>query len=137
MLLFPTLGDARLSDDAVVALTAALDALTLIEEPADVARMLLETQGQWEPAHWWSADGIWINDGGHSYRNPWQRLHHAQESPSGNQRRSEGQEAAALTGGHGHQVGGFALKKMEILPDTFYEWASEGKAALKTTVPTK
>ncbi|MEW2395872.1 hypothetical protein [Streptomyces sp. NPDC046862] len=70
LLLFPTLGDARLPDNAVVALTAALATLTLIEEPAEVARMLLEHQGQWEPANWRPADGIWINDGGHSYRNP-------------------------------------------------------------------
>jgi hypothetical protein len=70
LLLFPTLGDARLPDDAADSLTAALAALTLIEEPADVAGMLLENQGQWEPAHWWSADGIRVNDGGHSYRNP-------------------------------------------------------------------
>ncbi|MFJ9481158.1 hypothetical protein ACIRRI_40225 [Streptomyces mirabilis] len=70
LLLFPTLGDARLPDDAAVPLTAALAALTLIEEPAEVAGMLLENQGQWELAHWRSADGVWINDGGHSYRNP-------------------------------------------------------------------
>ncbi|MFF0017719.1 hypothetical protein [Streptomyces sp. NPDC005374] len=70
LLLFPTLGDAQLPDDAPVALTTALTALTLIEEPADVARTLLENQGQWAPAHWRLADGVRINDGGHSYRNP-------------------------------------------------------------------
>lgn len=70
LLLFPTLGDARLPDDAAVALTTALTALTLVEEPAEVADMLLENQGQWTPAHWRRADGVWINDGGHSYRNP-------------------------------------------------------------------
>lgn len=70
LLLFPTLGDAHLPDDATVVLTAALTALTLIEEPAEVARMLLENQGQWTPAHWRLADGVRINDGGHSYRNP-------------------------------------------------------------------
>ncbi|MGW2289520.1 hypothetical protein [Streptomyces phaeochromogenes] len=70
LLLFPTLGDALLPEDAAVALTAALAALTVIEEPAEVARTLLEKQGQWAPAHWRSADGVWINDGGHSYRNP-------------------------------------------------------------------
>jgi hypothetical protein len=71
LLLFPTLGDALLPDDAAAALTAALAALTLIEEPAEVSRTLLEKQGQWAPAHWRLADGIWINDGGHSYRNPY------------------------------------------------------------------
>ncbi|WP_217549344.1 hypothetical protein [Streptomyces sp. GbtcB6] len=70
LLLFPTLGDAQLPDDAAIVLTDALAALTLIEEPAEVASMLLENQGQWAPAHWSPADGIWINDGGHSYRNP-------------------------------------------------------------------
>jgi hypothetical protein len=70
LLLFPTLGDAQLPDDAAVVLTTALTALTLIEEPAEVARMLLENQGQWTPAHWRLADGVRINDGGHSYRNP-------------------------------------------------------------------
>ncbi|MDT0469520.1 hypothetical protein [Streptomyces gibsoniae] len=70
-LLFPTLGDVQLPDDAVIALTAALPSLTLIEEPVEVARMLLENQGQWEPAHWRLTDGVWINDGGHSYRNPY------------------------------------------------------------------
>ncbi|MGW1211819.1 hypothetical protein ACWD5F_19560 [Streptomyces sp. NPDC002499] len=70
LLLFPTLGDAQLPDEAAVALTTALSALTLIEEPDDVASMLLENQGQWTPAHWRSANGVRINDGGHSYRNP-------------------------------------------------------------------
>ncbi|MFD7390898.1 hypothetical protein ACFV46_20780 [Streptomyces sp. NPDC059852] len=70
LLLFPTLGDTSLPGDAAPRLTAALDALTAIEEPADVAAMLLEHQGQWEPAHWRRRDGVWINDGGHSYRNP-------------------------------------------------------------------
>ncbi|WP_063730357.1 hypothetical protein [Streptomyces sp. RTd22] len=70
LLLFPTLGDARLPDAAAVALTTALAALTVIEEPAEVAEMLLENQGQWAPAHWRLADGAWINDGEHSYRNP-------------------------------------------------------------------
>ncbi|MGY4743061.1 hypothetical protein [Streptomyces sp. ATMOS53] len=63
LLLFPTLGDALLPDDAAAA-------LTLIEEPAEVARMLLENQGQWAPARWRAAHGVWTNDGGHSYRNP-------------------------------------------------------------------
>lgn len=70
LLLFPTLGDARLPDDAAATLTTALAALTSIEEPAEVAGMLLENQGQWSPARWRLADGVWINDGGHSYRNP-------------------------------------------------------------------
>ncbi|MGW3649335.1 hypothetical protein [Streptomyces sp. NPDC000878] len=70
LLLFPTLGDAHLPDDATVPLTTALTALTSIEEPAEVASMLLENQGQWNPARWRLAGGACINDGGHSYRNP-------------------------------------------------------------------
>ncbi|AZS86257.1 hypothetical protein AB0465_10635 [Streptomyces griseoviridis] len=70
LLLFPTLGDAHLPGDATAALTSALTALTVIEEPAEVARMLLEHQGQWTPAHWWLEDGVRINAGGHSHRNP-------------------------------------------------------------------
>ncbi|MEU6544658.1 hypothetical protein [Streptomyces sp. NPDC046859] len=35
-----------------------------------MADLLLEHQGQWEPAHWTRTDGVWTNDGGHSYRNP-------------------------------------------------------------------
>jgi hypothetical protein len=61
---------ACLPDDAAAALTTALAALTSIEEPAEVAGMLLDNQGQWAPAHWRLADGVRINDGGHSYRNP-------------------------------------------------------------------
>ncbi|KOX30876.1 hypothetical protein ADL06_11195 [Streptomyces sp. NRRL F-6491] len=70
LLLFPTLGDALLPDDAATTLTSALAARTVIEEPAEVARMLLHHQGQWAHAHWRRADGAWINDGGHSHRNP-------------------------------------------------------------------
>lgn len=70
LLLFPTLGDARLPDDAAAALTTALTALTWIEEPAEVADMLLGNQGQWAPAHWGRLDGVRINDGAYSYRNP-------------------------------------------------------------------
>jgi len=61
LLLFPTLGDALPPDDAAVAPTAALAALTLIEEPAEEARTLLEQQGQWAPAHWRLADGTALN----------------------------------------------------------------------------
>ncbi|MFE6893906.1 hypothetical protein [Streptomyces sp. NPDC057694] len=70
LLLFPALGDAQLPDDAPAVLTHALRALTVIEEPADVAGMLLKNQGQWAPAHWSLTDGVRISDGGHSYRNP-------------------------------------------------------------------
>jgi hypothetical protein len=42
----------------------------LIEEPAEVAGILLKKQGQWAAANWGSADGVRINDGGYSFRNP-------------------------------------------------------------------
>ncbi|MFD0253207.1 hypothetical protein ACFVGX_20050 [Streptomyces sp. NPDC127113] len=70
LLLFPTLGDAQLPDDAATTLTTALAALTLVDDPAEVAGVLLDNQGQWAPAHWRLADGVRINDGEHSYRNP-------------------------------------------------------------------
>ena len=70
LLLFPALGDASLPDDAAAAVTGALAALTLIEEPAAVAGILLKKQGQWAAANWRSADGVRINDGGYSFRNP-------------------------------------------------------------------
>ncbi|GAA2444068.1 hypothetical protein [Streptomyces glaucus] len=93
LLLFPALGDARPPDDAAPVLTAALAALTVIEEPAEVARMLLEEQGLWEPARWRTADGVRINDGGHSYRNPgnpfalpWDRLREIGDALDGRER---------------------------------------------------
>ncbi|MGW7428976.1 hypothetical protein ACWGIN_05440 [Streptomyces sp. NPDC054861] len=70
LLLFPALGDAHVPDAAAGLLTTALTALTVIEDPAEVAKALLRNQGQWEAAHWTTLDGTWINDGGHSYRNP-------------------------------------------------------------------
>ncbi|MFF6991000.1 hypothetical protein [Streptomyces sp. NPDC010273] len=69
-MLFPTLGDALPPDDARTVLTSALSALTWIDEPAEVATMLLENQGQWELAHWELVDGVRTNDGNHSFRNP-------------------------------------------------------------------
>ncbi|MGA5290020.1 hypothetical protein [Streptomyces pseudogriseolus] len=70
LLLFPTLGDLGVPDDAAAVLSAALTALTVIEDPDEVARMLLDNQGLWTSAQWRSRDGVRINDGGHSYRNP-------------------------------------------------------------------
>lgn len=70
LLLFPTLGDLYIPDDAAPVLSAALSALTVIEDPDEVAGMLLDNQGLWAPAHWSSVDGVRVNDGGHSYRNP-------------------------------------------------------------------
>ncbi|SDK00775.1 hypothetical protein [Streptomyces indicus] len=70
LLLFPALGDADIPEEATGLLTAALAALTVIEEPAEVADILVENQGLWTSAQWRWEGGAWINDGGHSYRNP-------------------------------------------------------------------
>ncbi|MGC5399632.1 hypothetical protein ACPXCP_28340 [Streptomyces sp. DT20] len=70
LLLFPMLGDADVSEAAAPRLASALAELTIVEDPAEVARVLLENQGQWNPASWREADGTWISDGSHSFRNP-------------------------------------------------------------------
>ncbi|ARP70088.1 hypothetical protein LK07_10140 [Streptomyces pluripotens] len=70
LLLFPMLGDADVPEAAVPRLASALAELTIVEDTAEVARVLLENQGQWTPASWREADGTWICDGSHSFRNP-------------------------------------------------------------------
>ncbi|MEV1054990.1 hypothetical protein [Streptomyces sp. NPDC049887] len=70
VLLFPMLGDSDVSETALPRLTAALRALTIVEDPAELARLLLLKQGQWSLANWHESEGIWICDGSHSYRNP-------------------------------------------------------------------
>ncbi|MFJ3528343.1 hypothetical protein [Streptomyces sp. NPDC090132] len=70
LLLFPMLGDADVPEAAAPRLAAALTELTIMEDPTEVARVLLENQGQWTPASWREADGTWICDGSHSCRNP-------------------------------------------------------------------
>lgn len=52
-------------------LAAALRARTAVEDPDHLALLLLEQQGQPGPARWRTAqDGVRINDGRYSYRNP-------------------------------------------------------------------
>ncbi|MFI6061649.1 hypothetical protein [Streptomyces sp. NPDC051286] len=70
LLLFPMLGDVDVPEAAAPRLASALAELTIVEDPAEVARVLLENQGQWTPASWREADGTWICDGSHSFRNP-------------------------------------------------------------------
>lgn len=70
LLLFPMLGDADVPEAAAPRLASALAELTIVEDPAAVARVLLENQGQWTPPSWREADGTWICDGSHSFRNP-------------------------------------------------------------------
>lgn len=69
LLLFPMLGDADVPESAAPRLASALAGLTIVEEPLDLAHVLLENQGQWGPASWWEADGTWVCDGSHSFRN--------------------------------------------------------------------
>jgi hypothetical protein len=70
LLLFPMLGDADVPEEAAVRLASALSTLTVVEEPAELAVLLLRHQGQWEAANWSQDDGVWVCDGSHSYRNP-------------------------------------------------------------------
>ncbi|MFJ7159567.1 hypothetical protein ACIQUQ_32090 [Streptomyces sp. NPDC101118] len=70
LLLFPMLGDTEIPRGAAPRLAAALRALTIVEDPAELARLLLLHQGQWSPANWYEADGTRICDGSHSHRNP-------------------------------------------------------------------
>ncbi|MFI2210750.1 hypothetical protein [Streptomyces sp. NPDC020141] len=70
LLLFPMLGDAGVPESAAARLASALAALTLAEDPARLARLLLRNQGQWESANWTRRDGEWICDGSHSFRDP-------------------------------------------------------------------
>lgn len=70
LLLFPMLGDADVPEDAATRLASALSTLTTIEEPGELAVLLLRHQGQWGPANWSQDDGVRVCDGAHSYRNP-------------------------------------------------------------------
>jgi hypothetical protein len=70
LLLFPMLGDADVPEDAAGRLASALAARTIVEDPAELAFVLLNHQGQWEPARWSRSGGVWVCDGAHSVRNP-------------------------------------------------------------------
>jgi hypothetical protein len=70
LLLFPMLGDVDVPADAAARLAAALSTLTVVEEPAELAVLLLRHQPQWGPANWSQDGGVWVCDGSHSYRNP-------------------------------------------------------------------
>jgi hypothetical protein len=71
LLLLPALGDDDLPDDAVERLTSALQALVGVEDPEAVAAALLESQCAPGAATWTTTgDGVRVNDGSYSYRNP-------------------------------------------------------------------
>lgn len=72
LLLFPMLGDTDVPAAAADRVASALAELTVIEEPAAVAEIMLARQGRWGPAQWRERDGVWICVGGYSYRNPYQ-----------------------------------------------------------------
>lgn len=69
LLLFPMLGDAEVPETAATRLAAAISALTLVEDPARLSRLLLLNQGQWEAPNWRQKGGQWVCDGSHSFRN--------------------------------------------------------------------
>ncbi|MCX4690575.1 hypothetical protein OG401_40860 [Kitasatospora purpeofusca] len=71
LLLLPAFGDADLPVEAPARLAAALKSLTAVEDPDRLAAALLADQGPCGPARWTTTrNGLRINDGGHSYRNP-------------------------------------------------------------------
>ncbi|MFF4231321.1 hypothetical protein [Streptomyces sp. NPDC001820] len=75
LLLLPAFGDDDVPDDAIDRLAAALRAHTGVETPEPLAAALLDDQGASGPARWTTAgDGIRINDGEYSFRNPTNRF---------------------------------------------------------------
>lgn len=71
LLLLPALGDDDIPDDAADRLASALRALTGVEDPELLAAALLEGQGAPGSATWTTTeDGVRINDGEYSFRNP-------------------------------------------------------------------
>ncbi|MFJ3929311.1 MULTISPECIES: hypothetical protein [unclassified Streptomyces] len=70
LLLLPALGDDNIPDDAEHRLTAALSALTAVEDPGELAAALVEGQGAGGASRWTSKNGVRVDDGAYSYRNP-------------------------------------------------------------------
>ncbi|MFD8756899.1 hypothetical protein ACFV0O_38870 [Kitasatospora sp. NPDC059577] len=71
LLLLPAMGDNSPPRTAAPCLAAALRARTAVEDPDHLALLLLEQQGQPGPARWRTTqDGVRINGGRHSHRNP-------------------------------------------------------------------
>ncbi|MFI9723807.1 hypothetical protein ACIHFE_29810 [Streptomyces sp. NPDC052396] len=70
LLMLPALGDHAVPDSGVPRLAAALSALTFAEAPEELATALLEDQGPTGPSNWTTLNGIRVDDGPHSCRNP-------------------------------------------------------------------
>ncbi|MET7645559.1 hypothetical protein ABZS83_18325 [Streptomyces sp. NPDC005426] len=70
LLLWPALGDDSIPDSATHRLTAALSAVTAVEAPEELAVALVEGQGAGGASRWTSQDGVRVDDGAYSYRNP-------------------------------------------------------------------
>ncbi|MFJ5726206.1 hypothetical protein [Streptomyces sp. NPDC093149] len=70
LLLLPALGDDSIPDDAEHRLMAALSVLTAIEAPEELAAALVEGQGAGGASRWTSRNGVRVDDGAYSYRNP-------------------------------------------------------------------
>ncbi|MFD4230404.1 hypothetical protein [Streptomyces sp. NPDC058545] len=70
LLLLPALGDASTPDSATHRLVAALSAVTAAEAPEELAAALVEGQGAGGASRWTGKNGVRVNDGAYSYRNP-------------------------------------------------------------------
>ncbi|UYQ63994.1 hypothetical protein [Streptomyces peucetius] len=75
LLLLPAQGDDDVPDDAVERLTSALRSLVGVDGPEAAAAALLESQGPAGTATWITRDdGVRVNDGEYSFRNPANRF---------------------------------------------------------------
>ncbi|GLY50053.1 hypothetical protein [Lentzea sp. NBRC 102530] len=70
LLLLPAFGDEALPEDAAARLSAALRALTAVDDAGTVAARLLEDQGATGQVRWTDGPGYAVNNGRYSYRNP-------------------------------------------------------------------
>ncbi|MGW1469197.1 hypothetical protein ACWCPT_33225 [Streptomyces sp. NPDC002308] len=71
LLLLPAFGDENVPEDAAERLTVALRARTGVDDPEALAVALLDDQGPFGPVNWRTGrDGVRVDDGTHSYRNP-------------------------------------------------------------------
>lgn len=70
LLLLPALGDDSAPDGAAPRLTAALRALTTVGAPGELAAALADAQGAAGESRWTTRDGVRVDDGAYSYRNP-------------------------------------------------------------------
>ncbi|MEU3185994.1 hypothetical protein ABZ707_17595 [Streptomyces sp. NPDC006923] len=70
LLLLPALGDDSIPTNATHRLVAALSEVTAVETPEELAVALVEGQGAGGVSRWSSKNGVRVDDGAYSYRNP-------------------------------------------------------------------